>query len=62
MHFRACAYLCSWSVASIASVESAHTSFVPFVTQFGTSAAVVDEPVAHLRHADTGCLFVWSQR
>lgn len=56
------ANLCSWSVVSIASVESAHTSFVPFVTQFRTSAAVVDEPIAHLRHANAGRLFVSSQR
>jgi hypothetical protein len=55
------AHLCSWRIVSIASVESTHARLVPLVTQFGASAAVVDEPVAHLSHTDAGSLFVASQ-
>lgn len=35
-----------------------HACFVALVAQFGTAAAVVDEPVADLSHADAGSLYV----
>jgi hypothetical protein len=58
MHRRA--PLTCW-IVSIASVESTHAGFVSFVAQFWTAAAVVDEPVAHLSHADAGSLVVVDQ-
>jgi hypothetical protein len=52
------AHVCSRWIVSIASVESTHARLITLVTQFGASAAVVDEPVAHLSHTDTSSLFV----
>ena len=57
-----CAHSCSRWIVSIASVESTDARFVTLVTQFWASAAVVDEPVAHLSHADAGCLIVLISR
>jgi hypothetical protein len=51
----------TWWIISIASVESTHTRFVSLVTQFWASAAVVDEPVADLSHADAGSLVIVNQ-
>ena len=41
---------------SIASVEASDARCA-FVSKFGASTAVVDEPVADLCHADTRCLW-----
>lgn len=38
---------------SIAVVETVDASLVSFVAQFWASTTVVDEPVAHLCHADS---------
>lgn len=38
---------------SITVVETGDARLVPFVAQFGASTTVVDEPVAHLCHADS---------
>lgn len=38
---------------SIAVVEAGDARLVPFVAQFWASTTVVDEPVAHLCHADS---------
>lgn len=52
------ARVCSWWIVSIASIDSTYARLITLVTQFGASAAVVDEPVAHLSHTDTSSLFV----
>jgi hypothetical protein len=56
MHRRA-----PWWIVSVTSIESTYTRLISLVTQFGTSATVVDEPVAHLSHADAGRLVVANQ-
>jgi hypothetical protein len=42
-------------VLSIVTLSS--LCFLAFVTKFGTSTPVVDEPIADLVHADPSCLY-----